>query len=60
MYYTKFQVEVKVILGLSKGYKGVNIAMFSDSQVVIRALDSDTISSSLVWECSVLCPVLTQ
>jgi len=36
---------------IEAGYTGRNIYIFSDSQAVIKALDSFKINSKLIWDC---------
>jgi hypothetical protein len=38
-----------------KGYAGRNIYILSDSQAVIKALESFQINSKLVWHCHQSC-----
>uniref|UniRef100_A0A1B6IIS6 ribonuclease H n=1 Tax=Homalodisca liturata TaxID=320908 RepID=A0A1B6IIS6_9HEMI len=51
-----FQAEIYGILacanlGLTRRYQEMNICIMSDSQAALKALDSNSISSRLVWEC---------
>lgn len=55
-YSTVFQAEVSAILAcanlaMARQLQGERIAILSDSQAAIQALDSNLISSRLVWEC---------
>lgn len=54
---TVFQAEIFAILSctqleLAIGTKNKNIFIYSDSQASLRALDSNFINSSIVWECT--------
>ena len=53
---TVFQAEIYAICicamtGLEKGYFNKHILILSDSQAALKALDSNRVSSKLVWEC---------
>lgn len=53
---TVFQAEIQAIIEcatvcLQRNYRHANICIFSDSQAALKALQSVTCSSKLVWEC---------
>lgn len=62
---TVFQAEVYAILEctkicLKRNYRNCNICIFSDSQAALKALNSVSCSSNLVWECTKLLQQLTE
>jgi len=63
---TIFQAEIFGILacanlGLARRYFGKQIVILSDCQAALKALDSDEITSKLVWECfHALCRLSTR
>jgi ribonuclease HI len=55
-YTTVFQAEVyaskgRVVENLDRKYRHRNIHILSDSQVAIKALSSQRITSKLIWDC---------
>lgn len=63
MFPTVFQAEVTAIMecavyNLNRGITDRNISIFSDSQAALRALDSCTFTSRLVWDCLIAVSLL--
>ncbi|XP_054259663.1 uncharacterized protein LOC128984372 [Macrosteles quadrilineatus] len=65
-YYTIFQAEIYGILacanlGLARRYQDKMIVILSDCQAALKALDSNEVTTKLVWECfNTLCRLASQ
>ena len=44
-------IERCAAINIQRGYVGMKIAILSDSQAAIKALDSYTVTSKMVWDC---------